>query len=82
MANVMELKEYDKVVRRFVTDYVNNLTPDQMRDMLIEQSHNDLENIRLDTGQIDVFEEMAGWDSEVAESVFNEFNITIEDYYE
>ncbi len=78
----MELKEYDKVVRRFVTDYVNNLTPDQMRDMLIEQSHNDLENIRLDTGQIDVFEEMAGWDSEVAESVFNEFNITIEDYYE
>ena len=82
MANVMELKEYDKVVRRFVTDYVNNLTPDQMRDMIIEQSHNDLENIRLDTGQIDVFEEMAGWDSEVAESVFNEFNITIEDYYE
>ena len=78
----MELKEYDKVVRRFVTDYVNNLTPDQMRDMIIEQSHNDLENIRLDTGQIDVFEEMAGWDSEVAESVFNEFNITIEDYYE
>ena len=78
----MELKEYDKVVRRFVTDYVNNLTPDQMRDMLIEQSHNDLENIRLDTGQIDVFEEMAGWDSEVAESVFNDFNITIEDYYE
>ena len=32
----MELKEYDKVVRRFVTDYVNNLTPDQMRDMIIE----------------------------------------------
>ena len=82
MANVMELKEYDKVVRRFVTDYVNNLTPDQMRDMIIEQSHNDLENIRRDTGQIDVFEEMAGWDSEVAESVFNDFNITIEDYYE
>jgi len=82
MANIMELKEYDKVVRRFVTDYVNNLTPDQMRDLLIEQSHNDLENIRLDTGQIDVFEEMAGWDSEVAESVFKDFNITIEDYYE
>ena len=38
MANIMEIKEYDKVVRRFVDDYVNNLTPDQMRDCLLYTS--------------------------------------------
>ena len=28
----LSIKEYDKVVRRFVDDYVNNLTPDQLRE--------------------------------------------------
>ena len=55
----MEMREYDKVVRRFVDDYVNNLTPDQMREIISEQTHIDFENIRQDTGQVSVFEEMA-----------------------
>ena len=61
----MQMSEYDKVVRRFVDDYVNNLTPDQMREIISEQSHIDFENIRQDTGQQSVFEEMASWDSEL-----------------
>ena len=65
MANIMQMSEYDKVVRRFVDDYVNNLTPDQMREIISEQTHIDFENIRQDTGQVSVFEEMAGWDSEL-----------------
>ena len=65
MANIMEMTEYDKVVRRFVADYVDNLTPDQMREIISEQTHIDFENIRRDTGQVSVFEEMAGWDSEL-----------------
>ena len=44
----MQMSEYDKVVRRFVDDYVNNLTPDQMREIISEQSHIDFENIRQD----------------------------------
>ena len=65
MANIMEMTEYDKVVRRFVDDYVNNLTPDQMREIISEQTHIDFENIRQDTGQVSVFEEMESWDSEL-----------------
>ena len=61
----MQMSEYDKVVRRFVDDYVNNLTPDQMREMISEQAHIDFENIRQDTGQVSVFEEMQAWDSEL-----------------
>ena len=38
----MNLNDYDKFVRRFVKDYVNNLTPDQMRNHLTEQFHIDL----------------------------------------
>ena len=64
MANILQMSEYDKVVRRFVDDYVNNLTPDQMREIISEQTHIDFENIRRDTGQVSVFEEMAGWDSD------------------
>ena len=83
MANIMEMREYDKVVRRFVDDYVNNLTPDQMREMISEQAHIDFENIRQDTGQVSVFEEMAGWDSELWTDTAEYFDLPdIEDMYD
>ena len=79
----MEMREYDKVVRRFVDDYVNNLTPDQMREIISEQTHIDFENIRQDTGQVSVFEEMAGWDSELWTDTATHFNLPdIEDMYD
>ena len=56
MTNPLSMNEYDKVVRRFVNDYVNNLTPDQMREIISEQSHIDFENIRQDCGQSAVFD--------------------------
>ena len=83
MANIMEIKEYDKVVRSFVAAYVNNLTPDQMREIISEQTHIDFENIRRDTGQVSVFEEMAGWDSELWTDTAEYFDLPdIEDMYE
>ena len=83
MANIMQMSEYDKVVRRFVDDYVNNLTPDQMREIISEQSHIDFENIRQDTGQVSVFEEMAGWDSELWTDTATHFDLPdIEDMYD
>ena len=83
MANIMEMREYDKVVRRFVDDYVNNLTPDQMREIISEQTHIDFENIRQDTGQVSVFEEMASWESELWADIATEFDLPdIEDMYD
>ena len=71
----LSIKEYDKVVRRFVDDYVNNLTPDQMREIISEQTHIDFENIRQDSGQESVFEEMASWDSELYTDISIEFDL-------
>ena len=79
----MEMREYDKVVRRFVDDYVNNLTPDQMREIISEQTHIDFENIRQDTGQVSVFEEMQAWDSELWIDTATHFDLPdIEDMYD
>ena len=79
----MEMREYDKVVRRFVDDYVNNLTPDQMREIITEQTHIDFENIRQDTGQVSVFEEMQAWDSELWIDTATHFDLPdIEDMYD
>ena len=83
MTNILEMREYDKVVRRFVDDYVNNLTPDQMREIISEQTHIDFENIRQDTGQVSVFEEMESWDSELWTDTATHFDLPdIEDMYE
>ena len=71
----LSIKEYDKVVRKFVDDYVNNLTPDQMREIISEQSHIDFENIRKDFGIDSVFEEMASWDSELWTQIAIDFDI-------
>ena len=83
MSNLMTISEYDKVVRRFVDEYVNNLTPDQMREIISEQTHIDFENIRQDTGQVSVFEEMASWDSELWTDTATHFDLPdIEDMYD
>ena len=71
----MKLNEYDKFVRRFVKDYVNNLTPDQMRCHLSEQFHIDIENIRQDTGIDDALLEMQNWDSELYETIKENENV-------
>ena len=71
----LTMNEYDKVVRKFVNDYVNNLTPDQMRELIAEQTHIDFENIRQDTGQQSVFEEMASWDSELYTDIAIQFDL-------
>ena len=48
---------------------------DQMRELISEQAHIDFENIRQDTGQESVFEEMASWDSELWADIDNDFNL-------
>ena len=68
----MNLNDYDKFVRRFVKDYVNNLTPDQMRCHLSEQFHIDIENIRQDTGIDDALLEKQNWDFELYETIKGE----------
>jgi len=65
----MNLKEYDKFVIRFVNDYVNNLSIDQMKNHLTEQFHMDIENIRLDTGIKSALLEMENWDYELYEKI-------------
>ena len=62
---------------------VHNLTPDQMREIISEQTHIDFENIRQDTGQVSVFEEMASWESELWTDIATEFDLPdIEDMYD
>ena len=65
----MNLNDYDKFVRRFVKDYVNNLTPDQMQYHLTEQFLIDIENIRQDTGIDDALLEMENWDSNLYKTI-------------
>ena len=59
------------------------MTPDQLREIISEQAHIDFENIRQDTGQVSVFEEMASWESELWADIATEFDLPdIEDMYE
>ena len=71
----LPIKEYDKVVRKFVDDYVDSLTPYELREIVHQQSHIDFENIRKDFGQVGVWEEMTNWDNELFESISKEFDL-------
>ena len=75
MKTTLNNKEYVTFARRFVDDYVNNLTRDQMREIISEQTHIDFENIRKDTGIDSVFEEMASWDDELWTQIAIDFDI-------
>ena len=71
----LSIKEYDKVVRKFVDDYVDSLTPYELREIVHQQSHIDFENIRKDFGEVGVWEEMANWNNELFESISKEFDL-------
>ena len=71
----LPLPEYDKVIRRFVKDYVDNLDAEQMRNHLSEQFHIDFENIRKDYGQDEVFLEMVNWDSDLYDQIAQDFDL-------
>ena len=79
MSNPLSMNEYDKVVRRFVKEYVNGLTVDEMREIISESTHTDLENLRQDTGQGSVFEEMEYWQSDIFEEIAKDYPILSED---
>ena len=64
-----------KTIHKSLDDYVDNLTPDQMREIISEQSHIDFENIRKDFGIDSVFEEMASWDNELWTQIAIDFDI-------
>jgi len=70
----VNLKTYDKFVRRFIKDYVNNLTINQIKSHLTEQFHIDFENIRQDTGIDSVLEEMQNWDNDLFETIQGDKN--------
>ena len=71
----LPLPEYDKVIRRFVKDYVDNLDAEQMRNHLSEQFHIDFENIRKDYGQDEVFLEIVNWDSVLYDQIAQDFDL-------
>ena len=71
----LPLPEYDKVIRRFVKDYVDNLDAEQMRNHLSEQFHIEFENIRKDYGQDEVFLEMVNWDSDLYDQIAQDFDL-------
>ena len=71
----LPLPEYDKVVRRFVKEYVDNLDAEQMRNHLSEQFHIDFETIRQDCGQDEVFLEMVNWDSDLYDQIAQDFDL-------
>ena len=71
----LPLPEYDKVIRRFLKDYVDNLDAEQMRNHLSEQFHIDFENIRKDYGQDEVFLEMVNWDSDLYDQIAQDFDL-------
>ena len=71
----LPLPEYDKVIRRFVKDYVDNLDAEQMRNHLSEQFHIDFENIRKDYGQDEVFLEMVNWDSDLYDQIAQDYDL-------
>ena len=88
MKTELNSKEYVTFARRFVKETVDQMDFEQLKSLVIHYIHEDLqksyddigqtavfENIRRDTGQVSVFEEMASWDSELWTQIAIDFDI-------
>ena len=75
----LSIKEYDKVVRRFVKETAENMDIKELRDFYINAIHEDIQDVYDDLGQEGAFEEMQTWDNDVFEDVAKDFELELEE---
>jgi len=79
MTNPLNEKDYVTFARRFVKETVETLDYQELKNLVTDYIHEDLQRSYDDYGQVSVFETMSAWNSDVFDEIAEEYDLEIEE---
>ena len=78
MTNPLNEKDYVTFARRFVKDTVETLDYQELKNLVTDYIHEDLQKSYDDYGQVSVFETMSAWNSDIYDEIAEEYDLDLE----
>ena len=79
MKSTLNSKEYVTFARRFVKETVATMDIEELRGIVIDHIHEEIQEGENNFGQEGAFEEMQAWDQDIFDSVAKDYDLTLED---
>ena len=79
MKTELNSKEYVSFARRFVKETVATMDIDELRSIVSQRIHEEIQEGENDFGQEGAFEEMKAWDQDIFDSISKDYDLTLED---
>ena len=79
MKTELNSKEYVSFARRFVKELVEDMDIEELRSIVTDRIHEEIQEGENDFGQRGAFEEMQAWDQDIFDSVAKDYDLTLED---
>ena len=78
MTNPLNEKDYVTFARRFVKETVETLDYQELKNLVTDYIHEDLQKNYDDFGQVSVFETMIAWNEDVFLDIAEDFELELE----
>ena len=79
MKTELNSKEYVSFARRFVKELIEDMDIDELRSIVSQRIHEEIQEGENDFGQEGAFEEMKAWDQDIFDSISKDYDLTLED---
>ena len=78
MKSTLNSKDYVTFARRFVKETVNSMDIEELRSLVTNQIHEEIQEGENTYGQSGAFDEMIAWNEDVFLEVAKDFNLELE----
>jgi len=78
MKSRLNEKDYVTFARRFVKETVETLDYQELKNLVTDYIHEDLQKSYDDFGQVSVFETMSAWNSDIYDEIAEEYDLDLE----
>ena len=79
MRTTLNNKEYVTFARRFVKETVDQMDFEQLKSLVIDYIHEDLQKSYDDIGQTAVFENMSAWNCDIFDEIAEDYDLELEE---
>ena len=79
MKTELNSKEYVSFARRFVKETVATMDIDELRSIVSDHIHEEIQNGENNFGQRGAFEEMSAWDCDIFDNVAKDYDLTFDE---
>ena len=79
METELNSKDYVAFARRFVKELVEDMDIEELRSIVSQRIHEEIQEGENDFGQEGAFEEMKAWDQDIFDSISKDYDLTLED---